>query len=213
MEVDYGRAVAIDTVGDIIVGGQTYGSLGRRRGGGADAFVVKYSPEGAVKWRRQPGSARWEDVTGLATDLANNILVVGYTNGAVAGPNRGLDDGFVVKYAADGTVQWKRQVGAKHIDMAFAVVADAVGNIVVVGMVDFVSTCCDTGDAFVIKYAPDGTEQWRRVLDSSKWDQATGIATDAAGNIVIVGSTYGCWEEPIRAMRTPSLPPIQPTAR
>lgn len=78
---DTGDAVAIDTLGNILVGGQTFGSIGRRDNNGTDAFVIKYSPDGEILWRRQPGPARSERLRGLATDFAGNVIAVGETNG------------------------------------------------------------------------------------------------------------------------------------
>lgn len=189
VEMDYGEAVAIDTQGNVLVGGQTFGSIGRRDNHGADAFVIKYSPEGQIVWRRQPGPARYERLHGLATDSADNVIAVGETNGAVGGPIRGTDDGFVVKYAADGTVQWKRQFSSTGLDFAYAVTADPAGNVIVAGQVDFNSFCCTTGDAFVIKYGPDGTEKWRRSFHLTGSDVATAIATSTAGDIFAAGYT------------------------
>lgn len=187
--MDYGEAVAIDTQGNVLVGGQTFGSIGRRDNRGADAFVIKYSSAGQIVWRRQPGPARYERLRGVATDFADNVIAVGETNGSVGGPNHGADDGFVVKYAADGTVQWKRQFSSTQLDFANAVTADPAGNVIVAGMVNFDSFCCDTGDAFVIKYAPDGTEEWRRSFHLSGTDRATAITTSAAGEIFVAGYT------------------------
>lgn len=186
---DTGDAVAIDTLGNILVGGQTFGSIGRRDNNGTDAFVIKYSPDGEILWRRQPGPARSERLRGLATDFADNVIAVGETNGAVGGPNRGLLDGFIVKYAADGKVQWKRQFGAAYGDTADAVAADSAGNIIVVGVTDRAGPCCETGDAIIIKYAADGTETWRRTFDLTGSEEATAVTTNAAGDIFVAGYT------------------------
>jgi hypothetical protein len=183
--LDLGTGVAVDTVGDIVLGGWTSGSIGKRNEGDDDAFIIKYSADGMVKWRRQPASAREDRLTGLATDLANNVVAVGRTHGALAGPHGGNYDGFVVKYAADGTHRWRHQIATSDYDSAEAVAADMSGNLIVAGL---------TGpDALLIKYAPDGTELWRRVLDSADHgsDSAYGVAVDTADNIVVVGYTSG----------------------
>ena len=189
VDYDFGEAVATDTTGNVLVGGQTWGSIGRRDNHGADAFVIKYSPDGGILWRRQPGPGLSERLRGLATDLADNVIAVGETNGAIAGTSHGRTDGFVVKYAADGALRWRRQFGTKFDDFAVAVAADTAGNIIVVGQVDVRGPCCETGDAFVIKYAPDGTEEWRRSFDLSGLDGAAGVATNAAGDIFVAGNT------------------------
>lgn len=188
---DLGQAAAIDAMGNVFIGGDTAGSLGRANQGSYDGFVVKYSPGGAVIWRRQPASTQGERVTALATDPADGVVAVGTTLGALAGPHRGSFDGFVVAYAADGTKRWARQFGTPSADEATAVAADATGDIVVAGSIG-----ADGGinpDALVIRYAADGAEKWRRVLASpgDAYDAARGVATDADGNVAVVGYTSG----------------------
>jgi len=46
-------------------------------------------------------------------------------------------------------------------------------------------------DAFVAKFGSDGTWIWTRAIGSDQRDQATGVAADAAGNVYLVGWTYG----------------------
>ncbi len=175
VETDNGTAVAVDSEGNVIVGGGTSGSMGRRNVGDTDGFVVKYSPTGMVKWRRQPASALQDSVYEVAADVTDNVIAVGNTVGAET-------HGFVVKYAPEGTILWRR--GYDHVRFD-GVATDGVGDIIVVGADD------DTFDAFVIKYAPNGTVRWRRTLSSPGVDQAVGVAADAAGNIVVVGYAYG----------------------
>lgn len=188
---DLGQAAATDAMGNVLAGGGTLGSFGRANQGSYDGFVVKYSPAGAVIWRRQPASTEQDFVAALATDPADNVVAVGTTLGALAGPHRGSFDGFVVKYAADGTRQWARQFGTPYADYATAVAADPTGNILVAGWTGAHESIGANG--LVIKYAPDGSERWRRVLASpdDRHDVVTGIATDADGNIAVVGYTDG----------------------
>jgi hypothetical protein len=180
---DAAWGVATDGAGNVVIAGHTYGSLAAPNKGHDDAFVVKYSPDGTLKWRRQLGSWNRDLAFGVAADAAGNVVIAGYTRGSLVGPKKGGLDGFVAKYAPDGTVQWKRQLGTTQDDAALAVAIDAVGNIVIAGVTD--------ADAFVMKYAPDGTVQWRRRLGSTEYDVAYGVAIDAAGNIVVVGLTDG----------------------
>lgn len=185
LEIDLARGAAIDSFGDIIVGGVTGGSIGGPNEGDYDAFLVKYSPAGAVKWRRQPSSAREDRLNSVAVDAADNVIAVGRTHGALAGPHRGLYDAFVVKYAADGTQRWRRQFGTSDSDGAEAVATDVSGNIIVAGYIG--------SAAVVMKYGPDGTEQWRRLIEFAN---ALGVATNAAGTVVVVGRAASFLAEP-----------------
>jgi len=45
---------------------------------------------------------------------------IGFTRGALPGQrNRGKNDGWVRRYAPDGTIAWTREFGTKDMDLAF----------------------------------------------------------------------------------------------
>ena len=86
-------------------------------------------------------------------------------------------------------------------DYAAAVATDAQGNVYVAGLTyspDFRVTAAalqskigsvGASDAFVAKFAPDGTLLWSTYLGGCCDDWATGVAVDAAGNVLVTGWT------------------------
>ena len=99
--------------------------------------------------------------------------------------------------------------GSAGADAAFDVATDAAGNAVMVGYfkgtVDFdpvaahagdsdIRTAGGDGDAFVAKYAPDGSFLWVRQMVGAA-DSRTGVArcvtTDAGGNVYVSGDFRG----------------------
>jgi uncharacterized repeat protein (TIGR01451 family) len=84
--VDKGYAIAVDNTGDAYVAGDTYsddfstlGSL-QGYGGDADAFVVKLDNDGSVLiYSTYLGGSTSDYGTGIATDNAGNVFVVGIT--------------------------------------------------------------------------------------------------------------------------------------
>ena len=143
---DFARGVAVDESGNVLVSGDTRGSLEGESAGGADAYVRKYDPDGSVVWTRQFGTSSDDTAGAVAVDGSGNVLVSGDTQGSLEGANAGLTDAFVRKYDADGIVVWTRQVGENSNDVGPGVAADAAGNVLAVGAIAY--------DAFVIKYAP-----------------------------------------------------------
>ena len=83
---------------NIVVTGYTHGSIGGPNKGSADVFVVKYDALGHRLWKRQIGTDRSEWSNGVATDGAGNIVIGGWTDGALAGPNRGFSDAYIAKF-------------------------------------------------------------------------------------------------------------------
>ena len=97
-EPEWSTGVATDADGNVVITGFTYGSLGGANQGLNDAFIVKYSAAGDRLWKRQLGTAEYDWSNGVATDGEGNIVIGGWTNGALGGRNRGDDDAFVAKF-------------------------------------------------------------------------------------------------------------------
>ena len=99
---EYARAIAIDSSGNIVVGGYTYGTWsGQTALGETDAFLMKYDSSGTRQWVIQFGSTTWESLYGIAVDMVdsvNDILATGYTYGNFEGNTlSGLPDVFLIK--------------------------------------------------------------------------------------------------------------------
>jgi len=96
---DQAWGVGVDAAGNIYVAGWTEGTLpNQKRIGAFDAFVRKYDSTGRELWTYQFGSNRHDEVRGAAVDLADNVYVIGQTEGTLPGQIRlGGGDAFVAK--------------------------------------------------------------------------------------------------------------------
>jgi hypothetical protein len=195
-DFDDASGVAVDTGGNVLVAGTTDGTLpGQTSAGGFDAFVRKYDAAGTLLWTRQFGSSSFDDAFGVAVDTGGNVLVAGYTNGALpVQTSAGGFDAFVRKYDSAGTLLWTRQFGSSMYDAATGVAVDPGGNVLVAGYIGGVlpgQTSAGSRDAFVRKYDSAGTLLWTRQFGSSADDSGSGVAVDIGGNVLVAGSTKG----------------------
>jgi hypothetical protein len=210
--------VATDGDGNVYIAGFTDGSLGGpHQGGYYNAWLVKYSTAGALRWKRQLGTSEGAIAYGVATDGDGNVYIAGGTGGdalvakySAAGALRWVrqlegataygvatdGDGnvyiagsaWVATYSAAGALRWKRQLGTSKDDIAYGVATDGDGNVYIAG-----STGPYQGeDAWVAKYSAAGALPWRRQLRTAKADDAHGVATDGDGNVYIAGRTGCC---------------------
>lgn len=186
-------AVATDGEGNIIVAGSTAGALDGTSHGGADGYVRKYAPNGAPLWTQQFGTGADDYVAAVATDDEGNIVVAGYTLGSLQGANQGEFDAYVRKYGPNGDYRWTEQFGTNTDDHAFAVTTDDEGNIMVAGSTSGPLQGANQGgyDAYVRKYGPSGDYRWTRQFGTTGIDEATAVATDTEGAIIVAGSTWG----------------------
>ena len=130
---DIAWAVGVDSAGSAYITGQTAGALGSANGGADDAFLAKYSQDGALQWTKQFGSAGTDVGSGLAVDANGNVLVGGWTSGRIGVVDLGLDDAFVTTFDADGQPMWTRQFGSDQLDQSSAIILDSFGNVLVSG--------------------------------------------------------------------------------
>jgi len=175
-----GRAIASDAGGDAFVAGDV----------GAGWFVTKRAgADGAQLWRSDlPGEPGNAVARALALRPGGASVVAGRLFTAATG-----QDFTVVALGADGGEQWRytldgTAVGAADLDEAFSVAVDANGDVVAAGVV---SNAATDDDLVVVKL--DGitkVEKWSRVIDgaNSNDDDASAVAIDLAGNVVVVGS-------------------------
>jgi hypothetical protein len=153
---------------------------------------------------------------GVVVDGAGNAYVgglfqntVNFGNGHSATSNgaNGVNNIFLTKFSADGTNQWVRAWGGTAGGEAYSVALDAAHGYVYIegdwsttpntGWVDFNpggpnGSRRNNGayDAFLCKYALDGTFQWVRSWGGEGYDDGPGVAVDVAGNVYVNGM-YG----------------------
>jgi len=139
----------------------------------------------------------------VAVDSGQNVVVTGrfmervdFGGGRIN--SRGSFDAFVARYAADGTHLWSKGFGGSEGDDGRGVAVDAAGNVFVTGFFRGSanlggSTLRSAGemDAFLAKYAPDGTHLWSRSFGGPDTDMGSAVGTDAAGNVIMVGNFFG----------------------
>jgi len=118
---EYVYAFTVDSQGNAIIGGITYGNLDDTLLGVTDGFVVKWNGSGDLKWVTQLGTNAMgadmvgeEYLRGVATDSAGNVFFGGYTLGKFTETNGGSGTGdlFWGKIDMNGNPRWAKQLGA-----------------------------------------------------------------------------------------------------
>jgi uncharacterized delta-60 repeat protein len=177
--------IGLDESGNVYVSGTTFS--GNDPIGEQDYFTIKYNTAGTQLWtaRYNGPSGEPDRVTDMVVDGSGNSYVTGYSQGT------GLD-WATVKYNSNGIQQWvKRHDGKAHnSDIAYALVLDAAGNIIVTGsdeQKDFDS------EYRTIKYNSAGALLWSRGYDPTflDLDEAQAVAADADGNVYVTGYIHG----------------------
>lgn len=178
---DVYHAVSADRLGNVYIGGATFGSLDGTNAGNQDAFLAKYNANGSLVWCRQLGTAGLDQCQGVAADRLGNVFISGITDDSLGGSNAGGVDTFISKYDVNGTRVWSQQLGTAGSDYNTGLSADGLGNVYVTGY-------DDGGVAYVAKYDSAGTLAWNRQLGAGG-GRAWGISADSQGNVFVSGDT------------------------
>ena len=192
--LDASWAAATDANGNILISGETNGSIGGQSSAGSvDAFVRKYDASGNTLWTRQLGTSSTDLSASVATDASGNVFISGYTLGDLDGTNAGGVDAFLSKYDTSGSLLWTRQLGTSSSDASWGVATDTAGNVFINGSTDgdLYGSNAGGGDAFLSKYDTLGNLLWTHQIGTSSNDDSRGVAVDAVGNVFISGFTYG----------------------
>ena len=204
-----GAGVAVDLVGNIVIGGRFLGSVDF--GGGvitnsgqfSNVYVAKMSPTGMHVWSAGFGDTQPDELTGVTTDHQGNIVAVGkFQNtidfGGGTLTSAGLSDVFVAKFNASGTHLFSHGYGDNTTDEASAVATDSQGRMIVTGRffgsIDFGGgplVSAGSGDIFVVKLNPGGVHEWSRRFGDGSNQNGLAVSVDGSNNIAITGTFEG----------------------
>jgi hypothetical protein len=144
---------------------------------------------------------------GATSDAVGNSYVAGFFNGTLEFGAPSLSSAkpgmYVAKLDPTGKVLWARQSGgtAQFASLFGGVAVDSVGNVVVAGSLSGIfsfgphtlGSAQGKFDGFVVKYDSAGNVLWAKgfgdaVGQASANQNATGVAIDAAGDVVVTGN-------------------------
>ncbi len=185
-----------------------FGAYQQANGGGNDGFLIKFNSAGARQWCTYFGGAGNDYVYGVATDASgNNVYITGQTASTTAIATgsayqnvlRGPNDAFLAKFTSAGGIVWSTYYGGTAQDQGNGVVCDALGNIDITGQTNsalniasasaYHTSLSGTQDAFVAQFNSAGTRNWGTYFGGTSVETGNGIASDAGGNIAVIGNT------------------------
>jgi hypothetical protein len=176
---------------------------------GLDAYLVKFNSNGVRQWATYYGGSENDKGISCAIDASGNVYMLGSTSSTsgIATPGThqsaygGINESFLAKFNSSGVLQW----GTYCAGIGNACTTDASGNVYIVGSTTLTTGIATAGahqtvlmgggDAFLVKFNSSGEKQWGTyyggsyVPGASNFEEALSCATDALGNIYMVGRT------------------------
>jgi len=183
-------AIAVDRDGNVFVTGYSAASNLVYY---SDYVTVKYSGSGVPLWtNRYNGPANSDDeTTAVAVDASGNVFVTGYSLGGSGTYSEA--DYATIAYSGAGVPLWTNRYNGpdNYRDTATAIAVDSNGNVFVTG--NSINRSYSYSDYITIKYSPAGVPAWTNRYDGpiNRDDQATAIAVDKGGNVLVTGYSAG----------------------
>jgi hypothetical protein len=207
---DEGAAdIAVDHDGNAYVVGTTTSpdfpvTTGRELQGGQDAYVAKFSPEGALLFCTFVGGPCEDEGRAIAVDDEGNAYITGRAGFCFTD---GLDPGVLVaKLDPQGELVYLYTFGGSLADSSYGygIAVDSSGSAFVTGVADdssgdfptspgaFQTSPCggSFGDGFVAKLSAAGDDlAYCTYLCGTGFDAPVAIAVDPDGNAYVAGTT------------------------
>lgn len=207
---DWASSLAFDTAGNIYMAG-AFNSFKLRLGSYTlnnvssntytDGYISKLDTNGNVLWASRFGNRGSEYVNDIAIDKVGNAFVTGYYMGMsphlqpdTIFPFVRFDEIYLLKYNANGVLQWGQNAGGGNNDRSFSVSLDKDENPLIVGYLWGVTyfegqQIPVTGNqiaAFMAKYHTSmGQLQWVKRYSGFAFND---IVHDTTGNMYLAGS-------------------------
>lgn len=213
---DYANAIAVDSIGNVYVGGYstaTWGSPVRAYASGYDAFAAKLDSSGALQWNTFLGGSGYDLGYAIAVDGSGNVYIGGCSNATWQGTSSPVraytssNDAFAAQLNSSGDLQWNTFLGGNGDDFGYAIAVDGSGNVYAGGHSSAtwqgtsspVRAYTSGDDAFAAKLDSSGNLMWNTFTGGSGYDFGRGIAVDGSGNIYVGGYGTATWGSPVRA--------------
>jgi hypothetical protein len=189
---DYGNSLVVDSIGDVFVGGETYGNFdGHINAGNIDSWVAHYLPDGTKMWLQMFGTSGFDRQTGIGVDDVGGVYVGGDTDGALNGEiNSGSGDAYVCRFLmASGTLDFTRLIGGPGSEALTGLRVGPGPRIFITGQTPApVSNPNLDTDLFLTYLDGFGNRGWTRVLGTTDYD-AGGVALVGENPLVSIGTS------------------------
>lgn len=149
-----------------------------------DAWMVRFSPRGAVVWERGFRGRDADQAYGVAQTADGGIVMAGHTRSR----GQGASDGWAVKLSPAGETLWQRTYGGPGNDRVRGLAALPGGGVALAGFT--ASTPQGDRDVWVLRLDDAGAVQWQRRFGGPGLDSAFSVAALPEGGLAVAGQLW-----------------------
>ncbi len=170
--------------------------------GSSDGMIIKYKANGDVEWAKTVGGTNIDSIKSVCATKDGGFVVGGYFYSSTITLEDGTElknssnyssDGMIIKYKANGTVEWGKSIG----DYIYSVCATEDGGFVVGGSFSKITledgielTTKGSSDGMIIKYKANGDVEWAKTVGGTNSDSIKSVCATKDGGFVVGGFFY-----------------------
>ena len=164
--------------GFALAGGTTsYGA------GSEDFWLVKTDAQGEMEWQQTYGGAGFEAAWAMIQTADGGFALAGKT-----GVEEGLNDIWLVKTDANGTMEWQQTYGGAGTEVTWAVIQTVDGGFALAGLT--ASYGAGGEDFWLVKTDAQGGMEWQQTYGGTGFEAAWAMIQTADGGFALAGRTH-----------------------
>ncbi|WP_161636329.1 T9SS type A sorting domain-containing protein [Saccharicrinis fermentans] len=170
----------------------------------SNSFIMQLDSMLMGIWSKPFNSPSYVDITGMACDKQNQLLLSGSFNqellvDTLQFDSKGLTDFFVCKADSTGNINWLKTFGGKYSDRCRDLKLNMFGGAMVTGSFNDtlqmdsiqINTVSEYSEAFIAQLDTSGMVIWAEAMHGKGGSASNGGALDTKGNLYLMGSFNG----------------------
>jgi hypothetical protein len=182
---DFGQAIQQTADGGYIVAGYT-GSFGA---GNADVYLLKTDANGNLTWSKTYGGPYGDYAFSVKQTTDGGYIMTGITSSFGISPYGNVNDVYVLKTDANGTLTWSKTYGQNGDDWSYGVVQTNTGGYAITGHTNVDSTA-SLSNLYLIKTDVNGDTLFTKSYGGNNYDKGIALMQTGDSGFAIAGSTY-----------------------
>ncbi|MFH1438226.1 MAG: hypothetical protein ABIJ56_21135 [Pseudomonadota bacterium] len=168
---------------EVTGGGVTAAGITNSFGSGKkDGWIAAADKEGLVLWQKAYGGIEDDLISSLKESADGGFLAAGRT----ANWGSGLEDMWIIRLDAGGSIAWQKVIGGERLDYANSATQTSDGGILVCGRTGSLES--DLDDGLVVKLDGGGELVWQKAFKSDLFEEAYSIVENGDGDIIVFGN-------------------------